>query len=816
MFISYNWLKDYVKTTKSASEIGALLTLHTAEVEGVEDQSKSFENMVVGKVVELKQHPNADKLRIAMTDIGEKSPVQIVCGGSNLREGMIVPVALPGAFVKWHGEGDLIQLEPAKIRGESSHGMICAGEEINLPACPEGEITELHVDAKTGTPLAKALKLDDAIIEIDNKSLTHRPDLWGHYGIAREIAALTDSKLEKINPKTTAKWSSKSDKNLSVEVKDAKLCPRYTGIKISGIKVEESPEWLQQKLRSAGHATYNNIVDITNFIASELGQPMHAFDARFIDGGIIVRTAKNSEIMTTLDGKERKLTDKMLLICDHKKPVALAGIMGGANSDIKSDTTEIIFEAANFNAPNVRKTSVALGLRTESVQRFEKSLDPNLTELAIKRAIELTLELCPGAKLVSSVVDINNTKPKTLIIDTTTDRICNKIGIDIPESKIKKILESLEFKITKRGETLEVEVPSFRATKDIEGEGDIIEEVARIYGYENIPSTLPNLPAKLPEENRERFLKHKSRDIISLGLGFMEVGNYSFYSADDIKKCHLNESDHVKLLNYLSQDQTHMRVSLLPNMLKNLYETLKYESTPKLYEIGRTYRLRAREVHNNSRFATQNSNIEKDDYFPLEEKWITGVITGEKSFFKAKGSAEVYLEKFGAINPAILESKNKPAYSHPIKHADLVSKGQNIGQIYEVHPSVLKAYGIDIEVSVFEINFTQLVALGQREHKYIQLPKFPSMQLDVSVVLPEKITAASAEKEITRANKDLIKHVELFDIYRGKGLGENEKALAYHIELRADNRTLNDQEMTEVQKKIFENLEKLGGKIRGK
>ncbi len=800
MKISLNWLKDYVKipSKHSPEELGNLLTLHTAEVEEIVDQSKGFDKMVVGKVLELKRHPNADKLWLAKTDIGEKSPVQIVCGGINLKEGMVVPIALPGSYVKWHGEGDLIKLEEAKIRGESSHGMICAGEEIGLPPCPPEEITELKgVDDKPGTPLAKALKLDDTVIEIDNKSLTHRPDLWGHYGIAREVAALTGGRLEKIDPKISAKTVHKSADNLSVEIKNSDLCPRYIGVRISGIKIEESPEWLKQKLRSAGHATYNNIVDITNFISSELGQPMHAFDSRFIEGGIVVRTAKKGEKMTTLDDKERELTDKMLLICDHKKPVALAGIMGGQNSEIQDDTTEIIFEAANFDAPCVRKTSVALGLRTESVQRFEKSLDPALAELAMLRAIELTLKLCPSAKLESEIIDINYSKPKNLVIKTTPERICSKIGTEISEKEIIRILESLEFKVTKSGKELTVSVPSFRSTKDVEGEDDIIEEVARIFGYENIPSVLPKLPAKLPEENRERFLKHKARDIISLGLGFTEVSNYSFCSEDDFTKSNLEEKDHIKLLNYLSQDQTHLRVSLLPNMLKGLHESLKHQQSPKLYEIGHTYR-------------------EIGKYMPLEEKWLIGLVTGETCFFDTKGAVEVFLEKFGADNVKLIPSKKAPPYAHPSKCTDIAVRGQNVGHIYEVHPEVLKRYDINESVAAFEVNFTKLVSLGQRQHKYTPLPKFPSLEFDVSVVLPEKVAASKAEESIQKASKDLIEEIELFDIYRGKGLSEKEKALAYHITLRAKDRTLKDEEMTEIQKKVFKNLEDLGGKIRGK
>ncbi|EKD47796.1 MAG: hypothetical protein ACD_65C00285G0004 [uncultured bacterium] len=800
MKLSLSWLKDYIKLPDDLTprQIADLLTLHTAEVESVENQGKGFANMVVGKIMEVKKHPNADKLRIVMTDIGHGSLVQIVCGGGNLKDNMLVAVALPGAFVKWHGEGDLVKLEQAKIRGEESFGMICAGEEIGLKKSKEGEISDLtKIKAAPGTPLTEALGLNDTVIEIDNKSLTHRPDLWGHYGVARELAALTGTKLKKIPLRTTVEIVNASHEKLKVDVQSKYLCPRYMAVKISGIKIEKSPKWLIQKLTAAGHSTYNNIVDITNFIASELGQPMHAFDSRLIEGGIVVRTAQPSEKIKTLDSEERSLSPANLLICDNVKAIAIAGVMGGENSEIKDDTTEIIFEAATFDPVSVRKTSVTLGLRTEAVQRFEKSLDPNLAETAIKRAVDLTLKICKGSSLSSPIVDIKNFDRKQTVIETSTTGITNKIGAEISEKDIIKILRSLEFKVKKSGKKLVIEVPSWRATRDINNENDITEEIARIFGYTNIPSILPQLPIKLPEENIERFLKHKARDILSLGLGLSEIYNYSFYSSEDIRKCALNEKEHLRLKNFLSSDQTHMRTSLMPEMLKALRESLKYNATPKIYEIGRTYK-------------------EIGEYMPLEEKWIACLITGERSFLKAKGCAETFLNKFGSQDFETREEEIPHPLAHPAKSATITAKGQKIGYIYEIHPEVLKNYGIKTATSVFEFNFTKLVSLGLRQHKYAPLPKFPSMQFDISVVLPEKITTEEAKKAIRQAGENLIKNLDLFDIYRGEGLEKNEKALAFHVTLQANDRTLTDAEMTEVQKKTFENLEKIDGKIRGK
>jgi len=794
MRISLNWLKDYIKIPPeySPKQIADLITLHTAEVETIENQGKDLSGVVVGEILEIGKHPNADKLNTAKVNIGKEQPLNLIFGQMvTMKVGNRIPVAvapttLPTGMV----------IEKKELRGVLSEGMLCLDQELGFKK--EGISIQLFkIKSKPGTPITEALGLNDTIIEIDNKSLTHRPDLWGHYGIAREVAALTNKKLKKLDPKVQATFVNQSDEHLSVEVKNPELCPRYIGVKISNIQVKESPKWIQKKLEAAGHTTYNNIVDITNFISSELGQPMHAFDANLVKGGIVVRTATTGEKIKTLDGKDRELTDKMLLIADHEKPLAIAGIMGGEFSGVTEQTNTIIFESASFDAISVRKTSTALGLRTEAVQRFEKSIDPNLAELAIKRALEILLKICPEAKIESQIIDIKNFNQEKLTIETSAERITSKIGAPLTAKEIVKIIKSLEFIVKKQGKKLFVEVPTFRAARDVKNEDDIIEEVARIFGYTNIPSVLPELPTRLPIENRERFLKHKIRDIISLGLGFMEVSNYSFYSQDDIKKCALDEKIHIKLLNFLSQDQTHMRLSLLPNMLKSLHETLKNKKNPTLYEIGHTYK-------------------EIGEYMPLEEKWLIGIISGEKSFLKAKGYTDSFLEKFGAINSQFVSPRKMLSYAHPKKHTDIMVKGEVIGHVYEIHPEVLKHYDIKQESSAFEINFTRLVALGQRQHKYIQLPKFPSLEFDVSVVLPETITAEEARKSIEKADQNLIKKIDLFDIYRGEGLGEKEKALAYHIELRAEDRTLKDTEMSEVQKKVFANLEGIGGKIRGK
>ncbi|MFH1284682.1 MAG: phenylalanine--tRNA ligase subunit beta [Candidatus Peregrinibacteria bacterium] len=806
MYVSLEWLKDFVEIPKNADpkDLANELTLKTAEVEGIIDESKNFEKIIVGQVIQILPHPNADKLKIAKTSIG-KETVQIVCGGKNLKEGMYVAVALPGAQVRWHGEGEPVTLEKTKIRGEESHGMICASNEIGLDNPDEGpeDILDLSpLKPAPGTPLSEILKKSDVVFEFDNKALTHRPDLWGHYGIAREISAIKGWKFKPLEPKVKLPSSGESVK---VEVKDLGLCPRYCGLIINNIKVQPSPDWLKTRLKATGHGAHNNIVDITNYIMAELGQPMHAFDKSYIKDGIVVRKAKSREKITTLDGTARTLSEEMLVIADHEKPVAIAGIIGGENSGINEKTTSIILESANFNASSIRRTSTTLGVRTESVQRFEKSLDPNLAELAIKRAAELILELCPGARVAGPITDIQKSVPPlpSLKIDLDLEKTRSKIGVNIPTKEITHILQSLEFKVSPKGKnTLTVTVPTFRASKDINIEDDLIEEIARMHGYENIETSLPVLPAKLPIENTERFKKHRVRELFSYGLGFDEVYNYSFYGETELKNCMMSHTGHLQLLNYLSEDQTHLRISLVPNILRNLQLNTKYFDCVKIYEIGRTYK-------------------EIGQYMPLEEKKICGAVLkkgkADNLFYKAKGAVESFFEKFNLKNIKEVKDIELAPYAHPQKAISYIDgHGQTIAQVFMVHPQVIKNHDLEkYSVAMFEINFTEALKLEQPVRKFKSLPKFPGIEIDISVVIDREKEIGGFLQIVRETDKSLIQKVELFDIYEGDPLPSGKKAVAFKVTLQSPDRTLTDNEMSRTQNAIFKNLETAGGKIRG-
>lgn len=832
MYVSLNWLKDFVELPKGVSpeELAKTLTLKTAETEGASKGSELLEGVVIALVKELRPHPNADKLRLAKISIGENKPeILVVCGGQNLRQGMLVAYAPSGCKIKWHGEDEPVVLEKVKIRGVESDGMICASEELDLKK-PVKESSEDILDlsnlkAKPGTPLVECLGLNDAVIEFDNKALTHRPDLWGIYGVAREISAIYKTKFKELkpNPKIPAKGES-----VKVEVENYVLCPRYCGVIIKNVKIQPSPEWMQKRLTAVDHKSYNNIVDVTNYVSSEIAQPLHAFDRRLIKGGIVVRTARKGETIKTLDGENRKLTEEMLLITDKEKALALAGVMGGEESGIKDDTTEIIIESATFNGANIRRTSTALGLRTESVQRFEKQLDPNLSLFAMLRAIELILEVSPGAYVAGPITDNHKFDEKPKIVKLSVQRVCSKIGIKISKKEIADILERLHFGVKKEKATsktntaakiaspsafLLITIPSFRAQKDINTEDDLIEEIARIYGYNEIPAILPNLPTRLPIENEERVAKHSLRKLLSLGLGLDEISTYSFYSKTDFEKCRLEEKGHILIENYLSEDQTHMRISLIPNLLSKTALNFKYFDNFKIFEIGRTYK-------------------DIGEYFPLEEKWVTGIIAAkttavkdpkasrlhakDSAFYEAKGIAEEILKSFKI--PFCKMTKGSPLpYAHPVKSAAILSfKGETIGTIFAIHPATLKNYDLEkTTVAAFELNLSILVKLEKKIIKFKELSKFPNIEFDISVIVDEKTCIGEIEYAIQKADKQLIQSIKLFDLYKGENIGQDKKAVAFSLTLSAQDRTLTDKEMLAVQKKIFENLKALGGIIRG-
>lgn len=797
MNLSLNWLKDFVDIPKNITpeKLTVALTMHTVEVEGVINQAEKFNNVVIGKILEIKKHPNADRLRLAKVDIG-KEKLDIVCGAPNIEVGQLVPVALVGAILP-----NGMTIGEAEVRGEKSCGMLCAEDELGLGKDHSGIIILDEKKARIGQYFADYLGLKDVILEVDNKSLSNRPDLWCHYGIAREASAFLGigfkeykADYKKINAEKNKKIK------LNVKIDDYNLCPRYMAIVIDGIKIEDSPKWMQERLAAAGMRPLNNIVDITNYVMLELGQPMHAFDAELLGDEIKIRSAKKGEIIETLDGEKRNLKENDILITDGKKPVAIAGIMGAANSEITSETKAIVLESANFNYISVRKTSTRLGLRTESSMRFEKGLDPNLCETALIRAVELIKKICPGSSVAGKLVDQKKFKLNQGPIEINFSWLKNFIGIDIADAKVLKILSSLGFDIKKIKGGVKITIPSWRATRDISIKEDVAEEVARIYGYNNIKSFMPKIEMGQPEINRERMLERKVKRILTGGPALTEVYNYSFVGEEMLKKLNIDPSAHIKLANPIAAPEALLRQSLAVNLFGNIRNNQANFSRIAIFETG-------------SVFFSFDGDIQKDKngktFLPYQEKRLAIAYseTGIDVFRKVKGIIDHLLLPLG-LEARYEKSKNKPGWSDENACADIVVNKKIIGNVAGLSSACANNINIKKPAALAEINFTELFNLaelaGIKKHKAIE--KYPPSVRDLAFVVSAEILYNDIKKEIA-SHDNLIKEVELFDVYQGEKLGENKKSMAFHIVYRAD-RTLTAEEVDRLQEVLIKKLEK--------
>ena len=820
----------------------------TVEVEGIKKQGEFLDKVVVGELVEIKKHPNADKLSIAQIDVGEKKPRQVVFGEMvEIKKGYRVPVAL--APTKLPGD---VRIKKTNFRGVKSEGMLCLDQELGL--LEEGvSIHFFNKNIKPGTPIAKALNLDDTIIEIENKSLTNRPDLWSHYGIAREVAALLKSKVKSLRQRRISLWLIKSkveskvesiDK-LKVEIRDNQKCPRYLGVVIDNIKIQPSPAWMTKQLEAVGVRAINNIVDITNYVLMELGQPLHAFDYRKLANqsriktresvaNIIIRCVKQGEKIITLDGVERELTADDLVIADPKKPVALAGVMGGANSEINDKTTKIIIESANFEASGIRRTETRTGLRTEASIRFEKSLDPELAEQGIKRAIELILELCPSARVTSPIVDVGTYKPKKDVITLDLNHLNCLVGEEIPAVRVIEILKSLEFKVTKHEtrnttRTLHVEIPSFRATRDVTIQEDLIEEVSRIYGYENIKPQMPSVKLEAPHVNTEGQLERQVKNILTTGFGFNEVQNYSFVDSGLARHFGYREKDLIALDNPITPDQSHLRPNLLINLCKNIKDNLRFFDSFKLFEIGRVFTKEKGSFNTSvgSKSSSGGSPAGRE-MLPKQEKYLSGVVVGKDVFEQAKALVENLLEKIGAeiqLCPGLPRAESrgqrseKPmasvAWADTDRILEVKSNNQTLGYIAELSSRLRTALKLKSRVGAFEINFSELAALPKFQVKeFEELPIYPSITRDLAIIVSQGIMYQDIAELINGTNP-LIIEVNLFDVYTGKNIGEGKRSLAFHIIFQAPDKTLESEEVDKIFEKVVKKLEeKFEAKIR--
>ena len=843
MFLSLNWLKDFVDIPKSITpeQLGLKLTMHTVEVDGIKKQGENLENVVVGEILEIKKHPNADKLSIAQVDVNEKNSRQIIFGQMlKVEIGQKLPVALAPTVLPGNKK-----IEKTKLRGEISEGMFCLDQELGLSTEKKNSGHFFDKNIKNGISIIEVLKLDDVIFEVDNKSITNRPDLWGHYGMARDISTFLNVKYKILDSKF--QFPNKfqipnSNFQINVKVENFELCPRYMAVAMDGIKIKQSPDWMQKRLSAVGMRPINNIVDITNYVMLELGQPTHIFDFKKIKNmqiqnskfkiqnkskiqnskfktNIIIRTAKNNETIKTLDGQERKLDDNMLVIADDKKPIAIAGIMGGADTEIDDKTVSILIESANFDSVSIRKTAQKLRLRSESSMRFEKSLDPNLCEMALSRIIELIKEFCPQAKIISELQDEKkyslNQGPIELDLEWTSKRI----GKKIEEKKIIEILENLGFEIKKNNNVLNVTIPTWRATKDISIPEDLVEEIIRIYGYENLDSQMPKITMQSPEKNEERLLERKIKNILSTGAKLTEVYNYSFISEDQLTKFPVDENNTdgklslaIKLANSLSEDFTILRPSLILGLLKNIKTNQAKEEKIALYEIGRIFLNKQGEINKNS--------TKKETLFFQEKNLAIALAMGQLSndtenLFSQIKSIITYLLNSLDMEIVFEQARIIPIWLKNSVTAAIYVNNKEIGYVSILNKNILSDFGIKKQTAIAEIDFTKLNVLAQKQKtkQFMELPKYPQITRDLAFVLNEKILYNDIKKQIINFS-DLIKQVELFDIYQGDKLGFGKKSLAFHIIYQAD-RTLTSEEIDETQEKLIKYLEyKLEAKIR--
>lgn len=799
MILSRKWLEDYVDTKDiSNKEFCDAMTLSGSKVEEYKTEGSELENIVVGRIDSLERHPDSDHLWICNVNIGKGEDVQIVTGAQNLSVGDYVPAALPGATVYNRHEHCLEKIKKGKLRGVESNGMLCSFDELGLaqndfPYAAADGIFILGEDCERtpGLDIHEAIGYNDTCVEFEITS--NRSDCMSVTGLAREAAATFGREFRLHEPEVKPGHGDVND-HLKVQIFEPDKCYRYSGAVVENVRVKESPRWLRERLRASGVRPISNIVDITNYVMLEYGQPMHAFDLRYLEGNEVnVRNAKNGEKITTLDGVERELNDTMLVIADKNKPVAVAGVMGGEYSGIMDDTTTIVFESACFNGISVRRTAKALGMRTEASSRYEKELDPGATMRALKRALELVQELDAG-DVVNGVEDCF-VKPKDEVkVKFDYKWINDFIGIDLSEEEQKKILEKIEFRFDDDGNII---APPFR--NDIEHIADISEEVARFYGYHNIPNRQLSGVANGKLTDSQKFIKCINETLISCGCS--EISTFSFISPKAYDRIRLAKDDakrnSVVIMNPLGEDTSIMRTTILPSMLEVLARNYNHKNaSASLYEIGTVYE------------PTQAGKL------PVEkQKAVIGLYGNAADYYTLKGIVEKLLYTLNTAEYDIVPVSDNPTF-HPGRTSEFRIGDQVLATLGEVHPEAAENYGIDERVYIAEIDVETAYEnkMAARTHK--ALPKFPAVTRDLAFVCDRDIPVLTLEKEIRGAVGKTLESVKLFDVYEGEQIESGKKSVAFNIQMRSADKTLTDEEADAAMKRIVKTLGKMGISLR--
>lgn len=793
MKISLNWIKDYVDLEGiDIKELWYRFTMSAAEVEEVEFVGQDIKDVVVAKVLSVVPHPESKKLKITQVDSGD-GVIQIVCGAPNVAEGLLVPLVKIGGSVK-----KIPKIGKAKLVGVESFGMLCSASELGISDDHSGLLV-FEGDYAPGTNIKSILDIDDVIIEIDNKSLTNRPDLWGHYGIAREIAAIYGRELKPM--KLDALEGSDHKAKLDITVEDTEKCLRYSGLKIDGVKKLETPMNMKVRLFYCGMRSISPLVDLTNYLMLEMGQPMHAFDSRQVESGIVVRSTKEPTVFKTLDGSERKLPEDVLLICTKERPVAVAGIMGGENSEVLEDTTSILLESATFEGSSTRKSSTKIGLRTEASARYEKMLDPNMTVQAIQRFVKLLRDMQPDIQFASSLTDVYCNKLEPIDIEITKPYIDKYIGNTLTAEKMVEILRSLEFTVDVDGDTFKIKVPTFRATKDITMKVDIIEEITRVYGYDNIQPQTLDIALKPLQYNEERLFDHKVNELLSEKFGASEVNSYIWYDNNFNSSVGVETNAQVKVLNPQAQDSNTLRDSMAPGMLAFAERNEKSYDDFSLFEIG-------------SVFNAANSKEKCEQHKNLCILVASKIKSEDQLFYDLKGMISFIAKTIKNVDLEFAACTSKFNWVHPMKSVDISHDGNLMGYISVVHPMIKKNIGKKLNIAVLEINRDVLHSAGSKVIRYREPSKFPEVQLDYSFLVDNAVTFEKLMQEIKAFKSDVLNGFEFVTIYNGKGLPEGKKSMTFRFVIGSSEKTLSSDDINAFAKELLDYMAGMGYTLR--
>ncbi len=804
MKLSLRWLQRHVDLTGiEPKQILADLTMSTAEIDGLVRFGDGLECLVVGHVRTREKHPDADKLSVCQVDLGHGvggGVVQIVCGAPNVAAGQRVVVIRPGDTLPSSGGKGALKIKIGKIRGVESHGMICSESELGLSDDHDG-ILVLAANTPIGARFVDVAPVQDWVLEIDNKSINHRPDLWGHYGFARELAAIYSRELK---PAAVPQPLPAAGAKVAVSIDDRVGCARYCGLVIDGIDAGKSPLELRWQLAAVGQRSINLPVDLTNFVMLDLGQPMHAFDARHVGSGPIrVRRARAGETITTLDGQVRKLVDADLLICSGDTPEALAGIMGGAGTMVAPDTTCLFLESANFHASTIRRTSMRLGLRTDASARFEKSQDPANADLAVHLFLQLLQKYNTTAKAAGPLVDPAGFQYQPKLVTLRRARLQLKLGHLLEDARVVAILTSLQFGVAVTATGFDVSVPSFRATKDIAIEDDLIEEVGRMYRYDNIPERPLHGTIAPPVRTEELFLARRLLEVACTDLGFSEAYNYSFVADAVLTACDAMSHAYVQVANPVAPDQTRIRRHVLPSLLSSVAQNLRQHAEVRLCEHGKGY----------------HAEMPGDDKLPHEVREISFVLSrtnGLHPFGELREAMGSLLLRLGypAVIARVWHGKDQP-WVHPSRAVAIDRDGSPVGYIAHLHPGVARAMNLPAMTAIACLDVRAVLANGRQIARYQPVATFPPLPVDVALLVDEATQVAMVAEFLRTTGRKLVRAVQLFEVYRGDRLPAGKKSLNFTVTLGADDRTLTDEDESKYLGKVREQASTIGGELRG-